>query len=66
MPNPKLSEHLVVRLTPNASRAFVRKCSGYGTPSQVVRELIDAFCEDRLTIDSPTTRKSLYVSRSKN
>lgn len=62
----KLTKHLVVRLSPDVSKAFDRKCEAYGSPSQVVRELVSAFLEDRLTIVPPTTRKSLYVSRSKN
>ena len=67
MTDPTLSQHLVVRLSAKQIKRFKDKCFNYGSPSEVVRELVDAFVEDRLTIAAPTnTRKSLYVSRSKN
>lgn len=62
-----LTKHLRVRLSASTARAFEKKCQSYGTPSVVVRELVNAFIEDRLTIAAPTTtRKSLYVTRNQD
>lgn len=59
-PKPK-SKFLSVRLTPADHRAFFKKSERYGNPSDLLREIVQAFLEDRLTITPPTNRKeSLY------
>lgn len=61
------SSYLSVRLTLGTRARFHIKSKKFGTPSEVLRELIDAFIEDRITIQAPVTRKeNLYVPRSKN
>ena len=65
-PNPKTA-YLSVRLPDKTRTKFHAKAQRFGTPSEVLRELIDAFVEDRVTIQAPVTRKEkLYVPRSKN
>ena len=61
------SSHLTVRVTDRVRTKFHAKASKYGHPSSVLRELIEAFIEDRLTIQPPVIRKeNLYVTRSQN
>lgn len=59
------TETLTTRLTPQDKRRFVKKASRYGTSSEVMRELIVGFAEDRVTIEAPSNHKgkdSLYVT----
>jgi hypothetical protein len=45
---------------------FHAKAQKLGTPSQVHREIVEAFVEDRLTIQPPVIRnplEKLYVTR---
>jgi hypothetical protein len=56
-----------VRLTPYDHKAFHRKAEKYGKPSDVIREIIEAFSQDRLVIQPPVNvKESLYVSRIQN
>jgi metal-responsive CopG/Arc/MetJ family transcriptional regulator len=54
---------VAVRLAPALLRTFTTKASKYGGRSEVMRELIRAFCENRLTIQQPTTEGTLYEPR---
>lgn len=61
-PKPK-SAFLTVRVSPVTRAKFHGKAQKYGQPSDVLRELIEAFLEDRLSIVPPVNRKeSLYVT----
>jgi hypothetical protein len=65
-PKPKLS-FLVVRVTNEMHSKFHAKAKKFGIPSDVLREFIEAFLEDRLTIVPPVKRKeSLYVARKQD
>ena len=55
-----LDAHLVVRVTRRTWSEFHEKCKPYGKPSDVLREIVDAFLEDRLSIEPNPNRKSLY------
>lgn len=55
--------HLTLRLSGKVNIAFKRKAKRYGRPSDVLRELIEAFIEDRLTIQPNQKKESLYVTR---
>lgn len=59
---------LTVRLRQQTHHAFREKATRYGGVSEVLRELVDAFIEDRIAITPPATPKkeSLYVTRSQN
>lgn len=63
---PKIkSKFLVVRVTDKTHTKFHTKVQKYGQPSQVHREIIEAFNEDRLTIQPPVNvKESLYVTRN--
>lgn len=63
MPKPKqiMTKFLTVRLTPQERAAFSRKAESYGGPTYVMREMVHAFMENRLTITPPSTvKESLY------
>lgn len=65
-PKPK-SANLTVRVTATTRSKFHAKAFKYSTPSDVLRELVEAFIEDRLIIQAPATRKeSMYVNRNAN
>ena len=62
MATKPLTKFLTVRLTPNDHKAFHRKADRYGKPSDVLREIVQAFNSDRLVIRPPVIEKeSLYV-----
>lgn len=53
---------LTVRLPHKAKQAIHEKARLYGRPSDVVREILEAFVENRLVIKAPENRKeNLYV-----
>jgi hypothetical protein len=57
------TKFLTVRLTPLDHKAFHRKADKYGKPSDVLREIVQAFNSDRLVIQPPVIEKeSLYVT----
>lgn len=59
MTHPPKSAFVTVRVT-NATRTkFHEKASAIGPPSEVHREIIEAFVEDRLEIQPPVTRHPL-------
>lgn len=54
---------LSIRVTSPIKAAFMRKARRYGEPSTVLRELVEAFLENRLTIKRPVNGKEeLYES----
>lgn len=57
------SNTVAVRLAPSLSRTFTSMASKYGGRSEVLRELILAFTENRLTI-TPKIEGTLYEHRS--
>jgi hypothetical protein len=62
MATKPLTKFLTVRLTPNDHKAFHRKADRYGKPSDVLREIVQAFNSDRLVIQPPVIEtESLYV-----
>lgn len=57
------TKFLTVRLTPYDHKAFHRKADKFGKPSDVLREIVQAFNSDRLVIQPPVIEKeSLYVT----
>lgn len=62
-PKPKTS-FLTVRVTDQTRIKFCDKAKQYGQPSEVLREIVDAFVEDRVKIIHPVNRnlESLYVN----
>ncbi len=59
---------LTVRLQTQMHRAFREKAERYGGVSEVLREFVSAFLEDRLVIHPPAQPKkeSLYVTRNQD
>ena len=63
------SAYLTVRVPINTRTKFHVKSRKFGTPSEILRELVDAFIEDRIAIQPPVIRnlkENLYVTRSQN
>jgi hypothetical protein len=59
------SKFLVVRVTVDDHKKFHSKVKKYGQPSEILREIIQAFLDDRLAIQPPVTPKeTLYVTRN--
>ena len=58
-----MTNTVAVRLPPALSRTFTTQSAKFGGRSEVMRELILAFCENRLTIQQPTTEGTLYEPR---
>lgn len=46
--------------------AFARKAAKFGGASALMREFIDAFIDDRMTITPTQDKEKLYVTRSKD
>jgi len=57
-----LEAHIVARVSRKTLADFQEKCKPFGKPSDVLREMIDAFLSDRMTIEPNPNRKSLYKS----
>lgn len=53
---------LAVRVTPAFKQDFINKAKKYGDPSDIHRELIEAFVEDRIKVKQPEDKETLYVS----
>lgn len=61
MTSPKSKgKFLTVRVTPAVHKAFFAKAKRFDGTSEVLRELVEAFIEDRLTIKPPVNKESLY------
>ena len=55
---------LTVRVTNDQYKQFCEKALKIGKPSEVLREIVDAFIENRIQVKPPATRKlgELYVN----
>ena len=53
---------LTLRVSPDTHKNFMAKAYRYGTPSDVLREIIEAFLDDRLVIKQDPRKESLYVN----
>ncbi len=63
------SAFMSVRVTDKTRIKFHEKARKLGTPSEVHREIVEAFVEDRLTIQPPVIcnpLEKLYVTRTQN
>jgi hypothetical protein len=55
------TKFLSTRVTPETHKKFHAKSKKFGQPTQVLRDIIEAFNDERLTIQPPVTRKeSIY------
>ncbi len=55
------AQSLAVRLAPDSRRQFINKAAKFGGTSYVLRELVLAFVEDRVTIRPPTIGALYHV-----
>ena len=54
------SKFLTIRLTPQEHKAFTVKSKSYGGPTFVLRELVSAFTDERVTVTPNPEKRSLY------
>lgn len=54
------------RVSDKQHTAFARKAAKFGGVSALMREFIDAFVDDRMTISPTPDKEKLYVTRSKD
>ena len=58
-----MDAYIALRISKATQTAFMEKASRYGKPSEVHREIIEAFLDDRLVIHPDPRKESLYVTR---
>jgi len=58
-PKP-LEKFITVRVSVKTHKAFFRKAMQFGRTSDVLRELVEAFVDDRLKIQPSETKRNLY------
>lgn len=64
MKKPALTKFMTVRIADSLHGEFSQKALKYGGTSYVLREIITAFVENRLTIKPPkTSKETLYVRK---
>jgi len=51
------TKFLSTRVTPETHKKFHVKSKKFGQPTQVLRDIIEAFNDGRLTVQPPVTRK---------
>ena len=69
MTQPSKSAFMTVRVTDMTRAKFHAKAQKIGKPSEVHREIVEAFVQDRLTIQPPVNRNplaKLYVTRTQD
>lgn len=54
------SKYLNIRVTPAVHKVFHRKAEEYGGVSEVLRELVSAFIEERVKVTPNPERKTIY------
>ena len=57
----QLSKSIAVRVTPATYKSFQRVAKQYGKPSDLMREMIVALVDGRLSIKPDPKKESLYV-----
>lgn len=60
------STHITLRVSPELRSNFRDRAIRYGRPSDVLREIIEAFTEGRLVIEPNPSKENLYVTRNPN
>ena len=69
MTQPSKAAVRTVRVTDMTRAKFHAKARKVGTPSEVHREIVEAFVQERLTIQPPVNRnplEKLYVTRTQD
>ena len=57
-------QQIAVRVSPDVRRQFINLSSKYGGTSYVLRELVEAFIENRVEIAAP--KNPLYVNKEQS
>ena len=59
-----MDKTLSLRLDGKKRTAFHKEAKKYGNPSDILREIIEAFIDRRLVIQSDPKKENLYVTRN--
>lgn len=60
--NKAKDKYITFRVSNDIHQDFMTKVVRYGTPSDILREMVEAFLDDRLVIKKPDSKESLYVN----
>jgi predicted DNA-binding protein len=63
MKSLKKNHVIGVRLNDEMYMRFINMSHEFGGTSQVMREMVSAFIDERMTIEPPTLKGTLYVNR---
>lgn len=66
MTKKPMDRFLTIRVTQAFHKRFHSKAANFGRPSDVLREIVEAFLEDRLVIQPGTKRNLYHVTRSQD
>lgn len=66
MKDHNLTTFLSVRVSPQTRKKFQEKAAEFGNSSDLLREIVEAFLEDRLVIQLSDSKRSLYHVRAKD
>lgn len=62
-----LDSFMTTRVTAKQRQQFIAKAERFGKPSEVMRDIIIAFIENRLIVTQPSkVKETLYVARSQD
>ena len=59
-----LDSFLTIRVSEEFRNKLHKKAKRFGKPSDVVRQILEAFVEDRLQITQSDSKENLYVNRN--
>lgn len=62
----KFESFLSVRISRDLKIKFLNRAARYGSPSDVLREIIQALVDGRLVIKPDEKRETLYANRNSN
>ena len=60
--NKAKDKYITFRVSNDTHQDFMTKVTRYGMPSDILREMVEAFLDDRLVIKKPDSKESLYVN----
>jgi predicted DNA-binding protein len=66
MKDHNLSTFLSVRVSPETRQKFHDKAAEIGNSSDLLREIVEAFIEDRLVIQLSDSKRNLYHVRAED
>lgn len=59
-----LDSFLTIRVSKEFRKELNKKAKRYGKPSDVIRQILEAFVEDRVQLTPSDRKENLYVNRN--